>query len=266
LPSAWPILNEKSGGYNKTALVLALAALYEMHTRPIRGVATTPSSKASSQSKPTTVKAPVMAWLPASLALAGLMFSLHQLFADSSTVISWTWTGYPVTGPEPNIHGSITVIAQAFGVLLMIILSRLVVAPSTSTQAKHETETGVHSSLLVLLQSPAWYAFGATSAYVLYSFPDWTGYAGGLALGIFLMSIIPVVLQHVSKAAELRGIPMVFMTTWLVVSVLDFVSVMTVAYAFVRALRCFLILGPDNDWQVPGAYIFRERTDLWVLD
>jgi hypothetical protein len=166
------------------------------------------------------------------------MFSLHKFLADSSTMIAWTWTGYPISGPVPNLHGSITLAAQAAGVLVSLAFWVYgVQSYGTTALKKGENTLPPSFSLLALLQSPVWYLFGVASSYVLYSFPDWVGYAGGLGLAVFLMSVIPVVIHQASLAASARGPAMVFMTTWFVVSVLDFIDVMTVAYAFVSVLR-----------------------------
>ncbi len=61
----------------------------------------------------------------------------------------------------------------------------------------------------------------------------------------FLTVITPSVLQNAGAAARSRGAGRVFGTAWAVWTVFLFVGTFTVAYAF-----------------VPGAWSFRERTDL----
>jgi hypothetical protein len=78
----------------------------------------------------------------------------------------------------------------------------------------------------------------------MYQYRDWVGYAGGLNLSIFLMSILPATLQQTTEAAK-GGIGRTYFVTFLVVSLLYLASVWTVAYAF-----------------VPGGVYLRERTDL----
>src|SRR5882762_10264351 len=108
----WPMLNEDSGGYNKTGLILALFALYELHTRPsyVQG-------QHAALVEPAVV-GDVPHWLTSAVPLGSLIFSLHCLLSDSSTLIAWSWTGYAnrrPQGPQPNLHGSVTLIAQSVG-------------------------------------------------------------------------------------------------------------------------------------------------------
>jgi hypothetical protein len=233
----WPILNEQSGGYNKVGLLLGLAAIYETYTRPSNQIVTaspsatdTASASSSNRISDRKAEAAMSTWLPASLAFASLLFSLHSLLADSSTLIAWSWTGYPISGPVPNLHGGMTLAAQAIGILIPIVVWQTALAPATGNTTQM---TVIYGSYIDLILNPAWFAFGTAAAYTLYSYSDWTGYAGGIGFTIFLMSIIPAITQRVATAAGIRGPGMVFMTVWLVVSVFNFCSVMTVAYAFV---------------------------------
>lgn len=229
----WPIVNEKSGGWNKTGILLAILALYEYYTRS-RPKTTSPSEDGTQQDnvvKPrkSASQAAQESWLPASLALGSLLFTLHQLLADSGTLITWSWTGYPITGPVPNLHGAITLVTQAVGLLAPLGLATFFTSNTPQSKAQ-----GVLDGPLSLLSHPAWFALGAASAYTLYAYDDWVCYAGGLAFAVFLMSIVPSVLHRAAMAAQGGNAHKVFFTAWLVVSVLDFVSTMTVAYAFVR--------------------------------
>lgn len=230
----WPILDERSGGWNKTGLFLAVLALYECYTRPQLKSAV-PSEKngrvETAAVPPKSINTPKEPWLPIGLALGSLLFTLHQLLADSSTLIAWSWTGYPITGPVPNLHGAITLVAQTIGLLIPLGLGTFF---GMITQDKG-TLTRVDAPS-TLLGHPAWFSFGAASAYTLYAYEDWTSYAGGLAFAVFLMSITPSVLHRAAIGAQPGSIHKVFFTAWLTVSVLDFVSVMTVAYAFVSSV------------------------------
>ena len=135
-----------------------------------------------------------------------------------------SWTGYPITGPIPSQHGSLTHIAQALGLGLAALL-----AGSGSNTLSH----------------PLYLALGSASAYVMYAYKDWTGYAGGLGVAAFLTSLIPTVLARARAAAQMGGVAKTAAVTWLVVSLFDVASLFTVAYAF-----------------VPGGEYFRERTNL----
>lgn len=220
----WPFVDAASGGYNKTGILLALLALYELYTRSDNnrnaGATATVPRAAISSSK---------TWLPQSIALGGLLFTVHQLLAESSTLIAWSWTGYPIKGPIPNGHGCLTLLAQSLGLLLPVLLS----SSSSSAEAA------------ALLTHPLWFFYGAGSAYVMYSCKDWFGYIGGLNLAIFLMSVFPHV---ISSAASTGKVGRTYFTAWLVVCLLDLANVWTVAYAF-----------------VPGGVYLRERTDLVLI-
>ena len=78
----------------------------------------------------------------------------------------------------------------------------------------------------------------------MYAYKDWAGYAGGLGVAFFLMSVWPSVWARAAEAGRGR-VARTAATAWLVVCLFDVASTFTVAYAF-----------------VPGGEYFRERTDL----
>ena len=166
-------------------------------------------------------------WFLDSFALGSLIFSLHSLLGDSTTLIAMSWTGYPVKGPVPQLHGSITHLAQAIGLLLPVVLASYI--PGSS-----------------LLSSPLWFSYGCASTYVMYSYSDWLGYAGGLNLTVFLMSIIPSVMVRAATSKGSAG--NTYAVVMLVVALYYVASVFTVAYAF-----------------VPAGQYFRERTNWYVV-
>lgn len=218
--AVWPFVNGRSGGYNKTGIALALLAILEFAYRP--AIAAAP---ATPKSYPVQATRTSSRWLSTSIALGGLLFSLHSLVSDPSTLIAWSWTGYPIKGPVPNQHGSLTHVAQAVGLALAILFAR-------------------YPMFADALAQPL-FAFGAASAYVLYMYKDWTGYAGGLGVSMFLMAAVPVVWARAKEATQVGGVAKVTTVAWLVVCVFDVLSTFTVAYAF-----------------VPGGVYLRERTDL----
>ncbi|KZT29935.1 hypothetical protein NEOLEDRAFT_1238654 [Neolentinus lepideus HHB14362 ss-1] len=198
----WPSVHSTSGGWNKTGILLGLLSLYEFHTRPTNGA---DAARSKTASKSVTTSQP---WLRQSIALGGLLFTLHHLLADSSTLIAWSWTGYPITGPIPNTHGCLTLLAQSLGLLLPVLL------PDAAG----------------LLSHPLWFLYGAASAYVTYCYKDWLGYSGGLNLAVFLMSIVPHVISDASATGKVGR---TYFTTWLVLCLFALANVWTVAYAFV---------------------------------
>ncbi|KAL4074973.1 Frag1/DRAM/Sfk1 family-domain-containing protein [Scleroderma yunnanense] len=230
----WPMLNEGTGGYNKTGILLAILALLESSIRPsVSGVSTAASSERKGTD--TDPRSPDKCdgkdfWLPASIALGSLFFTLHCMLTDSSTILAWSWTGYEdrqPRGPLPHLYGSLTLIAQSVGLLIPAVLP-----PCT---------------LSVLLTHPIWFAYGCASAFVTYRFRDWHGFAGGLNFAVFCMSITPSILSQVAREGG-RKPGRTFFVAFFVAILFYVTNVFTVAYAF-----------------VPGGTYFRERTNMVLI-
>ncbi|KAG0708082.1 Frag1/DRAM/Sfk1 family-domain-containing protein [Suillus ampliporus] len=219
----WPMLNEESGGYNKTGIFLALCALYELATRPSVVPETEKQERHTSNSKDNS-KISSHGWLAASIALGSMMFTLHCFFIDPSTIIAWSWTGYKdgqPKGPLPHLHGSLTLIAQAVGLAMSTVLPAC------------------------WLSCPLWFSYGCASAFVMYRFRDWTGFVGGLNLAVFVMSMLPTIIQ---KSAQHNKAGRTYFTAFFITILFYLADVWTVAYAF-----------------VPGGVYLRERSDLVLI-
>ena len=108
LLAVWPIVHELSGGYNKTGIALACIAILNYASRPSSTPLASPAPEKQSPNKATASGS----WLAASISLGSLLFTLHCLLEDSSTLIAWSWTGYPINGPVPHLHGSLTHVAH----------------------------------------------------------------------------------------------------------------------------------------------------------
>ncbi|KAF8689085.1 Frag1/DRAM/Sfk1 family, partial [Rhizoctonia solani] len=190
----WPIVDSRSGGWNKTGLFLALLALVQFASRPptsTREVVKLDSSRT---------------WM-SSVGLGGTIFALYSLFADSGTIVAWSWTGYPAKGPIPGvISGSVTI---------SVLCAGLALASSSSASR--------------VVNHPAWLSIGAGACFIMYQYRDWVGYAGGLVYGLFLMSIFPKMLQE----SAFRGSAWVYYLMWLTIVALILADVWATAYAFV---------------------------------
>lgn len=239
--AVWPFINGKSGGFNRTGISLAILAIFELSTRNstafrLTALPVTPNHRS---------------WLSPALALGSLIFTIHNLLADSSTLIAWSWTGYEdglPQGPVPHLHCGLTIIVQCLGLALGLCScteSYQITAPELEpSQIRIKTSRFIGQSVYIraLITHPSFYAFGATSAYVLYMYENWTGYAGGLGVGFFMMCITPFVLEQVSAMRIYAG--RMLGTAFVVYCLLVLSSIFTVAYAF-----------------VPGGVYFRERTN-----
>jgi hypothetical protein len=117
----------------------------------------------------------------------------------------------------------------------------------------------VSRSSVDVLASPLWFMYGSVATWVLYTYRNWVGYAGGLNLAVFIMSVIPVVLHRTSSVLGTNGQSMgkVYFTAMLVYCLLGLASVWTVAYAFVwvvllRINNCVFLI---RVFSAPEAYI-----------
>jgi len=243
----WPFVNGKSGGLNKTGISFAILAILELSMR-------SPTAFRSTE-LPATVNH--RSWLSPALALGSLIFTIHNLLADSSTLIAWSWTGYEdgvPRGPVPHLHGGLTIVVQCLGLALgfYACMESCQIATPGSEPSEGRTENGIrviHRSVTVtsnhihaLITHPSFYAFGATSTYVLYTYENWSGYLGGLGVGFFMMCITPFVFERVGAARIYAG--RMLGTAFAIYCLLTLASIFTVAYAF-----------------VPGGIYFRERTN-----
>lgn len=248
--TVWPFINNKSGGYNKTGLIFAILALADLSTRP-----RVPSTKVSLSHKAQQVH-----WLPAALALGSLIFSIHNLLAESSTLVAWSWTGYEngvPRGPLPHVHSALTILVQCAGLALGTYASLGSTSSSLRSSDKATRSNGSagldgaasRNHIHILISHPSFYAFGATSTYVLYMYRNWLGYAGGLGMAFFLMCVTPIVFEYTAAATSNgkthSNVGRTLGTAFLVYCLMILASIFTVAYAF-----------------VPGGVYFRERTDL----
>jgi hypothetical protein len=178
--------------------------------------------------------------------LGSLIYSLHERLSDSRTLLAWSWSGFPTSGPHPHVHAPLTLLAQVLATLLALALSPSgppPTSPSSATAAPHPR--AVTAAFPNVSAHPLTFVIGVLSTYLLHTRTGWFGYAGGLLHAAFLTLITPPILQNAGAAARECGAGRVFGMAWMVWVVFVFVGTFTVAYAF-----------------VPGAGPFRERTDL----
>ena len=189
----WPILNSENGGWNKTGLVVAILAVWRS-TRPATsggGDYVSPHSKKGSS-------------LLAGLGFGGLVFAMHSLLSDSSTMILWVWDGFPVRGPLAVPHGAVVILAMSVGLFLGVALP------------------GFFAS---------WTAFGlgAVGAALLTCCSHWTGFYGGLMVAFYTMGVAPAL---ISSAVQ-HGPASTFGLGYFVYNLMLLFHVWVVAYAFV---------------------------------
>lgn len=189
----WPAVHAANGGWNKTGTVLAFLAMLRMTRRPLD---VTGGASAMKKQQGSSV--------PAALGLSGLFFGMHSLLSDSSTMISWVWEGFPIRGPMAVPHGSYTIFAMGFGLLVGLYYPRFT-------------------------RSWTFYGVGSIGAAVLTTCPHWTGFYGALILTTYLMAIAPVLISNATRFPPGRT----FFLGFLVYNILVLAHVWVVAYAFV---------------------------------
>ena len=106
----WVILDERNGGYNKTALVLTV--LFGMLSPYVNSINF--EGKRNAQAK----SASLIGKLFLAVGFGSLLFGIHQLLTDSSTTIYWAWEGYNEShGPLPWPWGALTCTVMLFASL-----------------------------------------------------------------------------------------------------------------------------------------------------
>lgn len=194
----WPIMKPSIGGQNEIGLVLGIIACAEMVVRDnfkrehVRTGAPKSTKSVTKES-----------WFSAALGFGSLLFALHSMFSDSSTIMRWTVDGYPNPGPEPVPWGIATIAALGLG-FVMYPLRNFV--------------TGY-----------LWYLVGCAGCVVFYNFPGWTGYYGGLVLGTYLTSVTPALIRSVIVHPPFKTL----LTGTMVYNLLCLAHVWVVAYEFV---------------------------------
>ncbi|BEJ12602.1 hypothetical protein CspHIS471_0210620 [Cutaneotrichosporon sp. HIS471] len=195
----WAIVNEDSGGWNKTGLLLSVIALAEYYYRPNSLFPAPPVSVTlKDKPEPADVVTARGQRYAITLGLGALLHLLQTFVCDPGTIIAWAWTGYPATGPMLHPWGGVTMAVAAAGALV-----------------------GFDAL------SPATWLIPFPAAAALFR-QDWVGYAGGLVLVFYLVAIVPTLFR---AASALPPSAWGYAGAWL--AFLDVASVFTVAYAFV---------------------------------
>ena len=188
----WPIMHVENGGWNKLGVTIAVIAILRS-TRRVETNGNDPNATFGSKGSP----------FLAGLGLGGLLFGMHSLLSDSSTMILWVWEGFPVRGPIAS-NGIITIMAMGAGLSFSIFNRDAISARSR-----------------VLL--------AVVGAFMLISYSHWTGFIGALLLAFSLMSLSTTI---ICSAAS--GSPAVtFGLGFLVYNIMVLAHVWVVAYAFV---------------------------------
>lgn len=187
----WPIMHAENGGWNLTGLILAIPAALRFTRRGALNSGSADQTKDGSN-------------VLAAMGFAGLLFGLHSLLSDSSTMILWVWDGYPIRGPTANTSAWNTILAMTGGVLLGVFRPQFA-------------------------SSYNYYAIGCMGAAVLTYFHHWFGYLGALTTATFLMATAFPLISNASKKSP----AVTFGLGFFLYNIMTLFHVWVVAYAFV---------------------------------
>ncbi|KAL4945171.1 hypothetical protein BDV06DRAFT_185420 [Aspergillus oleicola] len=210
---AWPIVHASNGGWNKLALLLAiLAGMRAFRVPTSSGGDYFPSNGKKGSS------------VFAGLGLGSVVFLMHYLLSDSSTMIAWVWDGYPVRGPLAVPHGALTIFVMGAGLVFGLFYPNV---------------------------AGSWTVFGIGSvgAAFLTGSSHWTGYYGALTIAFYLLAVSPVM---ISSAVRHSPAPTFGLAFFVYVFLLLF-HVWVVAYAFVPGGP---LVREHTDWLMTIAMLF----------
>ncbi|CBF76283.1 hypothetical protein AN5011.2 [Aspergillus nidulans FGSC A4] len=209
----WPIMHAENGGWNKLGLLLAiLAGIRSFRVPASSGGDYFPSTGKKGSS------------LLAGLGLGSMIFLMHYLLSDSSTMIAWVWEGYPVRGPIAVPHGALTIFAMGAGLAFGLFYPNV---------------------------AGSWTAFGIGSvgAAFLTGTSHWSGFYGALTISFYLMAVSPVMIS-----SAVRHSPAItFGLAFFVYVFLLLFHVWVVAYAFVPGGP---LVREHTDWLMTVAMLF----------
>jgi hypothetical protein len=230
----WCIVDQDSGGWNKTGLFLAGLACAEKAVRPLQdepqAPVVHPVVKENDKQLPPLTSTQI--WSIASC-IGSVLFLIQTFVSDLGTIIAWNWSGYPVNGPRLLWQGGIVAAAVGSGLVLRVLndaSSRRNAQPYTM-----KTYTAGILACYILCWPEA--TFNSLN---LNHLRDWGGFAAGCVLVVNLVYLFPALWQDLSRYSYEKNL---LGRALLMLVVLDVVSVITVAYAF-----------------VPGGQYVREKT------
>jgi len=209
----WAIMHEANGGMNKVGLGLAILAVLRSTRTKVSGGSTQSYSKGKSSGSSTM----------AAFGLTGLLFTMHSLLSDSSTMILWVWEGWPARGPLAVPHGALTLLAMGLGVLIGLFY------PSFA-------------------KSWTFYGIGSIGAAVLTAYSRWFGYYGALVVAVYTMAIAPTMISSAVQHQPGRTFGFAFF----MYDIMVLAHVWVVAYAFVPGGP---LMREHTDWVMTATFL-----------
>lgn len=256
----WCIVDKDSNGWNKTGLVLAILACVEKSLRPNR-LEHQPSSiptvdPATPKLNGTATKTTVGPTWPGLVAcgFGSLVFLVQTFISDASTIIAWNWSGYPVRDQPTHMeHVPVVISCAAIAAIQPFafeIYRNVVGKDVQDPRIKYYIERNrsrhrlfgivAFVACIVLCSRTALWIPQELSASL---FSERNGFIAGCVVVAYLLQAMPRYFQGMSALRSYKH----FGHAMLLYVVLDVLSVVTVAYAF-----------------VPGGQLLRERGGLVI--
>ena len=113
----WGSTDGASGGWNKIGLFLAMITTIEYSYRPVELFPRPPLSDEDAKDHPAIAPPGRLHHIAMSLSLGALIHLIQTFVTDAGTIIAWTWTGFPITGPTLHPFAGVVIAAAAAGLI-----------------------------------------------------------------------------------------------------------------------------------------------------
>ncbi|GHJ86982.1 hypothetical protein NliqN6_3384 [Naganishia liquefaciens] len=254
----WCIVDADSNGWNKTGLALALAACLEKTMRPnslepqpeVAHVSETIKKQDPTPSKGNTA-VPSRGGLIA-CGFGSLIFLLQTFISDASTIVAWNWSGYP-TRDQPTYMTHAPIVIAVAGLAVIQPLAYGIYRDSCGDIRDPRIKAHIkkpqrHTAFGVIAFTACILLCSRTATWGPNVFPselltERNGFIAGSVVIAYVLQALPRYYRAVSALQSHK----LFGHAMLLHVVLDVLSVVTVAYAF-----------------VPGGQLLRERGGLVI--
>lgn len=258
----WCIVDKDSNGWNKTGLVLAVLACAEKAMRP-NSLEPQPPVQVS---KPIEAPNKVADKLPEknesvmpypglfASGFGSLIFLVQTFISDASSIIAWNWSGYPIND-QPTYMGHSPIVIAVAGIAIVQpfafeIYRDVIGGDVRDPRVKaHMLKTRQrHTGFSVIAFIACLFLCGSTATWAQRVIPadlltERNGFIAGCIVIAYTLQALPRYFRGISALRSHK----LFGQAMLLHVVLDVLSVVTVAYAF-----------------VPGGQLLRERGGLVI--
>ena len=192
----WPIMNETNGSLNYLGLFISLMTLFVKYYIPMEI-----QNSHTFEENNYTVSS-----LVAGLGLGSYIWSLHTYLSDSSTLLSWSFSGFPSISLHQVYDSHFIILGYGIGIIISMI-----------------------SNLNVILQSISYQLVGLLVLLSAYFYHNWTSAISSIVFSIYLPSISIITFKPIRNSNPTKTL----LVTFLTYNLLLIGHTFTVAYEFV---------------------------------